>query len=106
MPADLELTAYRIMQEGLSNVTRHAQAQNIWLTVVFTPDELKLHVHDDGVGFKPPVNPANLSQDGHFGLMGIRERALLFGGRLEVRSKPGQGTSLEVFLPLNAPDQV
>lgn len=100
LPADLELTAYRIMQEGLSNVIRHAQAKNAWLTIVFSPEELTLHIHDDGVGFKPPVNPANLSQHGHFGLMGIRERALLFGGRLEIRSKPSQGTSLEVFLPL------
>jgi signal transduction histidine kinase len=103
---DFELTAYRIMQEGLSNVIHHARAKNVWLTIVFAPDALTLHIHDDGVGFKPPVNPANLSQDGHFGLMGIRERALLFGGRLEIRSKPGQGTSLEVFLPLNIPAQL
>jgi signal transduction histidine kinase len=98
---DLELTAYRIAQEGLSNVVRHANAQNAWLTVIFTPDDLTLHLHDDGQGFTPPLNPADLAQEGHFGLMGIRERALLFGGRLDIRSKPGEGTSLEVFLPQN-----
>jgi signal transduction histidine kinase len=101
LPPDLELTAYRIMQEGLSNVLRHAQAQTAWLMVVFAPDGLTLHIHDDGLGFTPPINPADLAQEGHFGLMGIRERALLFGGRLEIRSKVDGGTSLEVFLPLN-----
>jgi signal transduction histidine kinase len=97
---ELELTAYRIAQEGLSNVVRHAGANSAWLTVVFATDRLTLRVRDDGCGFEPPVNPADLARAGHFGLMGIRERALLFGGRLEVRSSPGHGTTLEVLLPL------
>lgn len=97
---DLELTAYRIAQEGLSNVVRHAAARTAWLAVVFAPGELTLRLRDDGCGFAPPHNPADLAQAGHFGLMGVRERALLFGGRLEVRSRPGQGTTLEVCLPL------
>jgi signal transduction histidine kinase len=97
---DLELTAYRIAQEGLSNIVRHAQAQNAWLTVVFTSHELTLRLQDDGRGFEPPLNPAELAHEGHFGLMGLHERALLFGGRLEVRSKPSEGTMLEIRLPL------
>jgi signal transduction histidine kinase len=97
---DLELTAYRIVQEGLSNVVRHAGAKSAWLTVVFATDRLTLRVRDDGCGFEPPLNPADLTRAGHFGLMGIRERALLFGGKIEVRSRPGQGTALEVHLPL------
>ena len=97
---DLELAAYRIAQEGLSNVIRHAQAQSTGLTVIFAADELILRIKDDGKGFNPPVNPAELAHDGHFGLMGLHERALLFGGRLEVCSKPGEGTSLEVCLPI------
>jgi signal transduction histidine kinase len=97
---DLELTVYRIAQEGLSNVVRHAQARQARLTVVFAVDELNLCLHDDGQGFSPPVNPAELGQQGHYGLMGLHERALLFGGRLEIHSKPGQGTTLAVCLPL------
>lgn len=97
---DLELTVYRIAQEGLSNVVRHAQARQARLTIVFAAGELTLRLQDDGQGFSPPVNPAELGHQGHFGLMGLHERALLFGGRLEVRSRPGQGTSLEVCLPL------
>jgi signal transduction histidine kinase len=100
LPPDMELTAYRLAQEGLSNVIRHAQAQTAELTVVFTGTELRLQLRDDGRGFNPPVNPAELAQQGHFGLMGLHERVLLFGGRLEVRSKPGAGTTLEACLPL------
>jgi signal transduction histidine kinase len=101
LASDLELTAYRIVQEASANVVRHAMAKNVWLTVIFGDDRLTLHVRDDGRGFEAPVNPADLTNQGHFGLMGIRERALLFGGRMEVHSKRGAGTVLEVFLPLN-----
>jgi signal transduction histidine kinase len=97
---DLELTAYRIAQEGLNNVVRHARAQQAWLIITFTANELVLNIQDDGRGFSPPVNPAELAHEGHFGLMGLHERALLFGGRLQVCSKPGEGTVLEVCLPL------
>jgi signal transduction histidine kinase len=104
LASDLELTAYRIVQEGLSNVIRHAKAQTARLAVAFAAEGLTLRVQDDGRGFEPPLNPADLAHNGHFGLMGIRERALLFGGRLEVRAKPGVGTTLEVFLPLSHKD--
>ncbi|MFQ5613438.1 MAG: sensor histidine kinase [Anaerolineae bacterium] len=104
LASDLELTAYRIVQEGLNNVVRHAGARTAQLTVVFTAGELVLRVRDDGCGFEPPHNPADLAHAGHFGLMGVRERALLFGGRLEVRSRPGEGTTLEVCLPLGQKD--
>lgn len=97
---DLELTAYRIAQEGMSNVVRHAQAHTACLSINFAAAELVLRIQDDGRGFNPPLNPAELAHEGHFGLMGLHERALLFGGRLEVRSQPGQGTTLEVCLPL------
>jgi signal transduction histidine kinase len=100
LPSDLELTAYRIVQEGLSNVIRHAEAQAAWLTVSFEEAALTLRVRDDGRGFEPPLNPADLAHQGHFGLMGIRERAMLFRGRLEVRSETGKGTELWVILPV------
>ena len=96
---DLELTAYRMAQEGLSNAIRHAQAQRVQLAVIFSDETLTLSVEDNGRGFNPPVNPAELAHQGHFGLMGLHERALLFGGRLEVRSRPGQGTALMITLP-------
>ena len=102
LASDLELTAYRIVQEGLNSTIRHADAQAAWLTVSFAAETLSLRIRDDGRGFEPPLNPAELAHQGHFGLMGIRERTLLFGGRLEVHSEPGAGTELRVILPLNS----
>lgn len=100
LPPDLELAAYRVAQEGLSNVVRHAQAQTTRLTIIFADDKLVLHIKDDGKGFNPPVYPSELAHEGHFGLMGLHERALLFGGKLDICSEPDKGTMLEVCLPL------
>jgi len=100
LPPDLEMAAYRITQESLSNVVRHAEATHIWLTVTFAANSLILHTRDDGVGFTSPVTPADLANKGHYGLMGIHERALLFGGTLTIQSTPGTGTVLEVSFPV------
>ena len=99
LPSELELAAYRISQEAVQNVIRHAGARELALTVSFTPGALVLRIADNGIGFEPPANPAELAHAGHFGLMGIRERALLFGGKLEIDGKPGSGTTLTVCLP-------
>jgi len=97
---DIELAAYRIVQQALANVAAHAQAHNVWLDVTFTPAHLTLVVRDDGRGFTPPEQPADLVHQGHFGLMGMRERALLYGGQLTIASAPGQGTTITARLPL------
>lgn len=96
---DLELAAFRIVQQALNNVAAHAQARNVTVVVTFTPREVVLTVQDDGRGFVPPDQPADLVRDGHFGLMGIRERALLYGGRLTVESSPGKGATITAWLP-------
>jgi signal transduction histidine kinase len=95
----LELAAYRISQEAVQNVVRHAAATQLTLIVSFAPEALTLRIADDGIGFEPPANPADLARAGHFGLVGIRERALLLGGRLEIATRPGSGTTLTVYLP-------
>lgn len=100
LAADLELAAYRIVQQALANVAAHAQAHNAWLEVVFAPQHLTLVVRDDGRGFTPPEQPADLARAGHFGLMGMRERALLYGGQLTIVSSPGQGATITARLPL------
>ncbi len=97
---DLELAAYRIVQQALANVAAHARASNAWVEVVFTADTLTLLVRDDGVGFTPPEQPADLAREGHFGLMGMRERALLHGGQLTITASPGRGATIAVRLPL------
>lgn len=97
---DIELAAYRIVQQALANVAAHAQAHNVWLDVTFDPEHLTLVVRDDGVGFSPPEQPADLVHQGHFGLMGMRERALLYGGQLTIVSSPGQGATITARLLL------
>jgi signal transduction histidine kinase len=98
LPADMELAVYRIVQEALSNVVRHAKATTAQVRVEFGDEGLTLTVEDDGVGFAVPDTPHTLARDGHFGLMGMRERALRFGGHLSLRSQPGEGTTVVVYL--------
>lgn len=96
----LELAAYRIVQEALNNALQHAAARRVYLRVAFDPDMLTITVEDDGIGFTVPEHPGELTREGHFGLVGMIERAILFGGRLRVNSSPGQGTALIVQFPL------
>jgi signal transduction histidine kinase len=99
LPPDLELAAYRIVQEALHNVVQHAQATHVAVEVRFEAEDLILSVRDDGQGFEVPSLPDALARRGHFGLMGMQERAMLYGGRLTIRSEPGGGTDIVVRLP-------
>jgi signal transduction histidine kinase len=99
---ELETILYRITQESLNNVAKHARASHVSVTVDRLDDgTARLRVHDDGVGFEAG-DAARLLREGHFGLAGMRERASLVGGSLEVRSVPGQGATVEARLPAQA----
>lgn len=95
---EVELALYRIAQEALSNVVHHANAKQAFLQISFEEHEVKLEVRDDGVGFEMPKSPTDFAPSGHFGLLGIRERTDLIGGRLEVQSDAVGGTRLSVRL--------
>ena len=99
LPAEMELALYRIAQEALSNARQHAQASRILVTLTFDEGQIVLHVEDNGRGFQPPVRLSELSHSGHFGLIGMYERAQLAGGQLSVQSTPGEGTAVEVRFP-------
>jgi signal transduction histidine kinase len=99
---DVELAAYRIVQEALNNTIQHAQAAHAWVEVHFDDEHLVLSVRDDGQGFEAPDLPDVLARRGHFGLMGIQERVLLYGGQLTIRSAPGEGTEVTVRVPYSA----
>jgi len=96
---ETELALYRIVQEALNNVVRHARTSNATVRVSFAEQELGIRVQDNGVGFQPPEQVSDLVQEGHYGLMGMQERARLVGARLTIRSS-GNGTVVEVRLPL------
>ncbi len=100
LSAEVELALYRIAQEALNNVIHHASAKHAMLQITFDK-EIKLEVTDNGAGFIVPKSPTEFAPSGHFGLLGMRERADLIGGRLEVESEIGKGTRLCVKIGLS-----
>jgi two-component system sensor histidine kinase UhpB len=96
-----ELALYRIAQEALSNMARHAQATQARITVRFTDFSVMVEIRDNGAGFDLPDSPAEFAPGGHFGLLGMYERSELIGARLEIDSTPGEGTHIKIELPLN-----
>ncbi|HET7476239.1 MAG TPA: sensor histidine kinase [Dermatophilaceae bacterium] len=93
LPAAVELNAYRIVQEALTNVLKHAQADNAWVHVAFGDAQLVLRVADDGHGMR--------GTSGGYGLVGMRQRVEMLGGSLTVGSQPGGGFLVEAHLPLD-----
>ncbi len=102
VPADLDLpepyatTAFRIMQESLANISRHAHALHVDIEVSCSESELALVIRDDGVGFDL-TRPRKRNS---FGLVGLRERAYLVRGRFDIESMPGNGTTVRITIPL------
>lgn len=103
LPPDLEVTLYRILQECLMNVHKHAQATSVAVRAEFLPQLAVLTVTDNGNGFSVPVEMADLAREGHYGLLGLRERAQLFGGQIIITSQPGEGTQVQAILPRHLP---
>jgi signal transduction histidine kinase len=99
LTAERELAIYRIVQEALHNVAKHAQAKRVQVKLQYT-DALYVSISDDGLGFDLPDRVDALTELGHFGLVGMRERAELIGAELTVQSTPGSGTTIELYLPL------
>ena len=90
----IDLSAFRIVQEGLTNALKHAHASHADVTVRYGPDELELEVADDGRG------PATTNGHGH-GLVGIRERAKIYGGEMSAGAAPAGGFILSARLPVD-----
>jgi signal transduction histidine kinase len=99
LPKDVALCVYRVAQEALRNLAKHAAVNEAWVTLVATGPELLLRVQDKGVGFDPT---GGHSQPG-LGLSSMEERARLIQAQLAVTSAPGQGTTVEVRAPLTLP---
>jgi signal transduction histidine kinase len=98
LPEDQEIVLYRVAQEALTNVARHARANRARVELAETTAGVVLEVHDDGVGFDPAAELRGGGLD-HFGLAGMRERVELAGGTWTVWSRPGAGTVLTATLP-------
>jgi signal transduction histidine kinase len=99
-PEGIELSVFRIVQEGLNNIRKHAAAKNAFLRVQRTPTaSLLLHLSDDGQGSTKPLDLASLSAHKHFGLVGVSERVALLGGSMQIIPPPGGGFALQVEIP-------
>ncbi len=96
IPAEIVETVVRAVSESLTNIARHAQASVVSICIRAQDSELVTEILDDGIGFDPTA-----IQAGHYGLLGMRERVRLAGGRFEVSSRPGQGTRLAIQLPIS-----
>lgn len=99
MHPDVEVTLLRTAQEALANVGKHAQASRVGLTLSYMEDLVTLDVRDDGIGFEPNAKRANGSNNGGFGLTGMRQRVQRLAGRLEIESEPGAGTAVSATVP-------
>jgi len=99
LPPEIALCAFRVLQEALTNVHRHAQANKVLVGLSIDRHELVIAVRDDGRGFDP-TDPLRLQ---HLGIAGMRERAKLVHGTIDLRSEPGKGTRVTLSVPVQTP---
>lgn len=100
LDSEVELALYRIVQEGMSNIIRHANASQVDLTIEYTDTNILIRLEDNGIGFEVPVSTSEYSSAGHYGLLGLFERADLVGANLEIISELGSGTQITISLPI------
>ena len=96
LPPGVDLTAYRVVQEGLTNAIKHAAARKAEVRIRYEPDHVEIEVSDDGRG------AAVISNGGGHGLVGMRERVSIYGGELDARPRPGGGFRLRARLPVSS----
>ena len=92
---------FRVLQESLTNVARHAEAKNVHVRLLEADGQLVLQISDDGRG----ITERELGKAGAFGLMGMRERIFPLRGRCEIHGQPGQGTTVHVTVPLEPSEE-
>ncbi len=105
LPSAVETALFRIIQEALTNIAKHAHAQDVVIEVRRTPAEVLVSIQDDGCGFDSNLHSPDNEPKNSLGLSSIRERAILLHGDASVRSTPGKGTTIEVSIPLTVTEK-
>jgi signal transduction histidine kinase len=101
---DKRVALYRIFQESLTNVLKHARATRVRIRLQKSPDQIALEIQDNGVGFEIPRDWLEMARAGHLGLVGMRERAEAIGGSFSIQSGLKSGTTIQVVLPIRQQD--
>jgi signal transduction histidine kinase len=101
-----EVTVFRVVQEAINNIQRHAHAESGTVSLEFEKDRLSLQVKDDGVGFRPPDRLAAFVSESKLGIMGMQQRILAVGGEMRIDSHPQEGTKIWALVPYAASAQI
>lgn len=101
LPPQIEIALFRIVQEAISNIARHAKAESTYINLEFKERSILVQVEDDGTGFDLTAISASSSSKEKFGLLGMKERAELLGGTLNIETKPGHGTRVVIEIPIS-----
>ena len=102
LPDNVEIALYRITQEAISNISKHAGASKAKIAISYNDTNLLLQIEDDGEGFDPPKNLGELASIGHYGLLGIHERADLINADYQIQSESGHGTTVTIQVPFQS----
>jgi signal transduction histidine kinase len=100
LSSEAELTLFRIAQEALNNVRKHAQATQVLTTIELSDSAVRMTVEDNGIGFRPPTLADHPAPASKLGLIGMQERARLLSGTLVIESVPGKGTKVIANVPI------
>ncbi|MBC7104399.1 MAG: histidine kinase, partial [Firmicutes bacterium] len=101
LPAAVEVALFRVLQEGLHNVRKHAGRCRVKVKLEFLPERINMVIRDGGRGFDPAAGAGRQGEDGGFGLVAVRERVQILRGELAITSAPGRGTTLRISVPLD-----
>jgi two-component system sensor histidine kinase DegS len=102
LPSSIEIAVYRVIQESLINIRKHAKATEVALNVEFNPDEMSLEIHDNGQGFDLSQTLDSAISVGHLGLLGMKQRTEMLGGNMDIRTGEGTGTTVSFNFPVNS----
>src|SRR5206468_776202 len=106
LPSEMETALYRIIQESLTNTAKHARATKVVIALAEEDGQIQVRIADDGRGFDAQAVLRTPWQDRGLGLAGMTERASLLNGTVEIKSTPGQGTTIDVRFPAPRASQV
>jgi PAS domain S-box-containing protein len=100
LPPEVRIALFRVIQESINNILNHAHAKNVTIILVFTGNNIKISIQDDGTGFDTEKVSYTRAKPRGLGILGMKERVALFGGTFNISSRPGEGTEINIEIPI------